>query len=234
MAPSEVHASKSKKPRISARNPVFATIIVGTVKAEFTVHEELLTYHSPFFRAALNGKFKEAEEKKVVLEDVITNVFEFFVHWLYHGRLPSVDDNESLFKMWSTNTTSNLLWIFVFCDRYDVPKLKTEAMNTLLARSQDPACGNCFHSRTAVGYAYDNLPKTSGLRRFLVDLFCRHASPQVWTHPVCDNRIEFFVDALQNFSKHRNQPEEWSRQLNVCDYHEHRNDEERSACTMKM
>ena len=46
----------------------------------YVVRQELLTYHSRFFRATFKGGFKEAEDRKVRLEEVDKDTFEIFVH----------------------------------------------------------------------------------------------------------------------------------------------------------
>ncbi|KAF2449204.1 hypothetical protein P171DRAFT_480311 [Karstenula rhodostoma CBS 690.94] len=84
-------ASSSKPPlrslpRISSASPIFATVFVGSSKARFVVHEELLAHYSEFFRAALQGGFAEAETKTITLDDVAPHTFELFVHWLYYQR----------------------------------------------------------------------------------------------------------------------------------------------------
>lgn len=71
-----------------AADASFATIIIGKEEKKFVVHEHLLTHYSDFFRAALTGDFKEAEDKIVRLEEEDPTVFEFFVHWLYYQRFP--------------------------------------------------------------------------------------------------------------------------------------------------
>jgi hypothetical protein len=70
------------------------------------IHESLLTTYSDFFRAALTGGFVEAEEKVVKLEEDRSQTFVFFVHWLYHQRLPdrSKGDADEIVKPWSFKT----------------------------------------------------------------------------------------------------------------------------------
>ena len=48
-----------------AKNATFAKIIAGPKKDTFVVHEELLVYHSPYFRAALTGGFKKPKRKSL-------------------------------------------------------------------------------------------------------------------------------------------------------------------------
>lgn len=82
-------------------------IEVGPEKIAYHVHKALLTHHSEYFRKALSGPWKEAEERRVQLDDVeppvckcwytfsakgnwIANHLEvnLFVHWLYTQQLP--------------------------------------------------------------------------------------------------------------------------------------------------
>lgn len=59
----------------------------GRPETQFLVHKELLTSASPFFDAALNGSFKEGLEQIVRLPEEKTEVFEWFLQWLYTGTL---------------------------------------------------------------------------------------------------------------------------------------------------
>ena len=47
------------------------------------MHRSLLVHYSEFFRAALEGRFKENEEATVRLPEQKTGTFKFFLHWLY-------------------------------------------------------------------------------------------------------------------------------------------------------
>jgi hypothetical protein len=155
--------------RISARDSKFAAIVVGPKKARFTVHEELLTYHSPYFRAALTGGFKEAEDKAVTLSEERVPIVEFFVHWLYYQCLPNADDPIDLYDAWNDGEadgelmTSNLIELYVFGDKFDVPGLKSQAMTDLLSISRTWRVPSSlqrtpFASRSAT---YPNTPRSS-------------------------------------------------------------------------
>lgn len=62
-------------------------ILVGPDEKRFDVHKELLCSVSDFFSAALNGGFKEAATGVVKLPEQDTETFQYFVHWLYSGKL---------------------------------------------------------------------------------------------------------------------------------------------------
>jgi len=74
------------------------------------IHKVLLEEHSEYFQKALNGPWKEAEDKVVILDDVdchsckyvVTpphcdeladiNLVSIFVNWLYTRKLPGLTE----------------------------------------------------------------------------------------------------------------------------------------------
>ncbi|KAK5172962.1 uncharacterized protein LTR77_003084 [Saxophila tyrrhenica] len=70
-----------------------ATVIVGDAtdktrpETRYTIHKDLLTSASPFFAAALNGKFTESLDQTVRLPEEKPEIFEWFLQWLYTGTL---------------------------------------------------------------------------------------------------------------------------------------------------
>ncbi|TID13699.1 hypothetical protein E6O75_ATG01677 [Venturia nashicola] len=64
------------------------TIEVGTEKVAFTAHKDLLVACSPYFEAAFNGSFREANEKSIQI-DAKPKIFQVFLDWLYFRRLPT-------------------------------------------------------------------------------------------------------------------------------------------------
>jgi hypothetical protein len=54
----------------AARESALVTVDIGEAKTRYTVHRTLLAEHSDYFRKALSGPWKEAEEGIVTLEDV--------------------------------------------------------------------------------------------------------------------------------------------------------------------
>ena len=59
------------------------TLVVGSEKKAYNVHIGLLSFYSDYFRAAFQGSFKEAIERKMELPGVTKDVFERFQVWLY-------------------------------------------------------------------------------------------------------------------------------------------------------
>ena len=87
------------------------TVLVGPNKNRFCIHENLLKLHSDYFRAALEGTWKEAITKTFTLSDENPDVFNLFVHWLYHMK-----------SDWSTASKDNdieflLVEAYLFAER---------------------------------------------------------------------------------------------------------------------
>ncbi|KAH0351712.1 hypothetical protein KCU83_g4185, partial [Aureobasidium melanogenum] len=102
------------------------TVIAGASKKEFTVHKDLLSFYSDYFRAAFNGSFVEATDKKIELHDVEPEVFNNFHAWLYTRKLASNSDEP---MSWNY-----LVDLCIFGDRFHVPMLQNCAMDEIDAR----------------------------------------------------------------------------------------------------
>ncbi|KAI4729854.1 hypothetical protein E4T49_02314 [Aureobasidium sp. EXF-10728] len=104
------------------------TIVVGTSKKEFAVHKDLLVFYSDYFRAAFDGSFVEAIDKKIELHDVEKDVFENFYGWLYTRKLVSEDDKVlgwfALQELW------------VFGDRFQAPVLQNQVIDEIIDKRE--------------------------------------------------------------------------------------------------
>lgn len=211
----------------SAHGAKFATVRASydTADKPFVVHEELLKYHSPFFRAALNGNFKEAETKEVRIEGHTNATIEFFVHWLYHQRLPNEQDNPDLFNLWRiwegySSVEWDLIRLHHFCDKYDVPALKRPIPDVIYVKR-----------------AFRYLSENSPLCRFLVDIYCARATSNGWNDigsaSLHEPHVLFYKMALKRYAQFNRQDPSARASLDLCDYHDHKDEVERAACVSK-
>ena len=65
---------------------------MGSEKKVFKTHKRLLCSFSTYFRAALDGNFKEASEQKIELLEDDPSVIERFQLWLYQGSILNIDE----------------------------------------------------------------------------------------------------------------------------------------------
>jgi hypothetical protein len=109
------------------------TLVVGASKTRYTLHKGLLCFYSDFFRAAFNGSFKEAIEFKLDLPDTEIDVFEAFQFRLYSQTFPKNEvtptDAYPEFPL--------LARIWVFSDKYQIPLLQNNAIDTILAKVEE-------------------------------------------------------------------------------------------------
>jgi hypothetical protein len=216
-----------------AHNATFAKVVVGRKAQSFTVHLDLLTYHSPFFRAALTGSFKEAEKKLVTLSETYVETFELFVHWLYHQQFPTDVDSPQLLALYHDDEDSSfqfevLVRLYVFCDKYDVPGLKRQCLDALFDHLTDAP--ELPHLND-VGIAFDNLDDKDPLRRMITDSYCYWSSGDCWEASRIQNLPSaFLAEVLSQYSEFALGGRDWAGTPELCNYHAHATTEERVMC----
>jgi hypothetical protein len=217
-------------------------VIVDSNEVSFTVHEQLLTFYSPFFRAALKGGFAEATKGQVRLEEVSEKTFELFVHWLYHQCFPNETDDPEFLKLWyrvdsTIVSAAGLVDLHVFAEEYDVPNLKRQSIDSLFEKVNDE--DQDLPSTKAIRYAFDSLDHDSSLCRLLVDAYCERCSHRGWETICEDEDFEphpvFLKNALKRYSQYTSADLRGpGKTMVLCDYHDHKDDEERDACVSKV
>jgi hypothetical protein len=68
---------------------------LGPSTVDFSVHEQLICTHSPFFANALNGSWAEADSRVVPLPDDAPPTFAVYRTWLYTGLLACTNGSDS-------------------------------------------------------------------------------------------------------------------------------------------
>ncbi|KAI4652463.1 hypothetical protein J4E93_002666 [Alternaria ventricosa] len=212
-----------------------AKIVVGPKAKRFTVQLNLIVYYSPFFLAALKGPFKEAKDKVVTLPDTEANIFELFVNWLYRQRFPTQADSPQLLALYSQEDnpyfqSARLMKLYVFSDKYNVPKLKRQCLDALFEHLGD-ASGYQLPDLNDVAYAVKNLNDEDPLLRMIVDGFCYHGNSECWNDDQIQNLpLPFIARLMRHLSDFRDYGQEDVKEPELCDYHGHATDEERETC----
>ncbi|KAH8721550.1 hypothetical protein GQ44DRAFT_829121 [Phaeosphaeriaceae sp. PMI808] len=81
--------SLSEKPKNLKFSQILTSSVIAVTVAKsrtFYLHSDLLTSESERLSNSLTGRFKEAEEKAIELEDEDPELFGFFVEYLYRDR----------------------------------------------------------------------------------------------------------------------------------------------------
>ena len=127
----------------------------------FTIHKDLLTACSPSFRAKISR----------------------LLIGFCHGRLPrhelplTPNRAEGACHV-STDplaaSTAELVMLYSFAHKYDVPQLRQDLMTSFYARFARDSSRIPFPGPEPVNLAVKHLPASSPLCRFWVDLYCLH------------------------------------------------------------
>ncbi|KAF2490743.1 hypothetical protein BU16DRAFT_133394 [Lophium mytilinum] len=172
---------------------------VGSEERIYPVNEDLLAYHSEYFRVLFKGPFREAKEKVSALPDIQCRTFEIFRDWLCSGRFPwegsmtgsvpnlsklrgytaelallAAHEHRAAEEIASDDDMENVeeyaLDLFILADTYDIPRLRLDALiSFFIVFAQD---STKTPSSNSIMLAVDCLPEGSPMRTIISDLFC--------------------------------------------------------------
>ena len=121
---------------------------------------------APFFKAALEGGFKEAENASIEMPKESPYVIQRFQLWAYTGQV--LEATESL----EDTNWQEIIGLYFFADSYDLPDLQNATMDTMVAKARavEEIPLQC------IPFVYDNTNAASPLRRFLIDWMTQRVS----------------------------------------------------------
>ncbi|KAF9693739.1 hypothetical protein EKO04_008149 [Ascochyta lentis] len=168
--------AQQSRPSTAAREGAMVTVVLEPYATEYKVYKALLVEHSEYFRKALTGPWKEAEDRVFRIADVKSHTFDVFVDWLYTQRLPESrmhwcpdpDRGEQC------NMQLGMAYVqaYVFGDRFQTLGFKDAVGQKL--------CDDLDHSPPSyetVIYAYAHLPEEDDLLQQMVNFQCAYGNP---------------------------------------------------------
>lgn len=130
------------------------------------VHKKLLSQHSAFFDAAINGGFRESHESEIVLEEDNPLIFEFFLTWLYTSRFPSHTDYADICVRLREEIGIVFLRLLSMSDKYIAPDLEALCYEQIREVLSDDTCPSVEFVRGR----YDVTIPASQLRHYVVEM----------------------------------------------------------------
>ena len=181
------------------------TVYVGPDSHAFHVYKELLCHDSPFFKAALEGNFKEGHEQTVSLPEDDVGTFKIYQTWLNTAQLRYNFDHVEWWLCFAK------LW--VFADKIGSNDFKDRTVDAICATVKNNPNLN-WASAPAVCYTFDNTSSDSPLR----DLVVGHAYHTVEKIPRSSSELEnypiAFVSRLTScFLAHFKKVPDWKKSL---------------------
>ena len=98
---------------------------VGKAKRKWSLHRNLLSYHSTWFREQIKEEVRE-KGGTVDLFDDDPRAFELLVKWLYQGQIDDVS-TMAMDKKW--NYAFACQQLYLLCDKINLPQLKNLAID---------------------------------------------------------------------------------------------------------
>jgi hypothetical protein len=141
-------------------------IYVGPQSTKWSLHEDLLTYHSPFFSSALQEDDKKDEQKSrghksYKLTDEDDSPFELLVGWLYSKSVRSVKAEKDI---------GPLLELYLLSERLQIKKLSSEIVDEV---REFYHASSTYPGLRRVQYIYSETDDDNEMREMMVSSIAR-------------------------------------------------------------
>jgi len=215
--------------------------VTGIDKPVHAVHKSLLCFYSKYYDAALNGPYAEAKKTSFTVR-CSANALALFISWLYTGSLGSVEREQDPGYRYFLGS---FLPLYVLADQIEVLALRRDVLTHLQLsavegdRSQPPM--DC----KVLQYTLKHLPVSSPMRDWLVDTYAHHwdsgSGGFVSDGDMRSIPADFLCQVLNGMARDKNgmmaemssdftciKPD-CSCCFDICQYHEHQDEEEQEA-----
>ncbi|MCJ1435527.1 hypothetical protein MMC27_004901 [Xylographa pallens] len=202
----------------------WATLVVGPEKKVFKMHKGLLCSVSPYFKAALKGDFKEAQEQVIELTEYDSQTMEYFQFWLY---TQSILDKEE--------TVSNIGWhvlveLYILGEVRLIAILQNQVIDLVIRKAIKD---NNFPPSRTIYDIFDKTCPESPLRKFIVYASARNGCLDEWEWAFTDEgaiaQRDFLKDLVVEMYSDRKAKQERDFWKIRCDYHVHTEREARCS-----
>ena len=128
-------------------------------KREFVFHKYLLCSAAAYFRAALDGNLKEAQEQSIEMPEDDPEVFMYFQLWFYTGSILEAHETEKVVEEWI------LIKLYTFAEALGIVRFQNAAIDLLIDQMAVLDQINPRH----LHYIYANTSENSLLRQLFID-----------------------------------------------------------------
>lgn len=126
----------------------------------FVIHEDLITYHSPYFATEFARRVQVGHNRSMTLTDTSEDAFALFNCWIYRGTLANAADQ-------GDDSADNLLGLALFATRVLTPGLQNDAIKQAMNVVDQ---SNFIFSRSAMSSAYQKTTAGNPIRKLITDL----------------------------------------------------------------
>ncbi|KAF6219825.1 hypothetical protein HO133_003650 [Letharia lupina] len=187
-------SEQPEKPLHQLLTTSLVDIYVGSENTDWTIHEKLLCYHSPFFRKIFYGKEnRESKTKSYGLPDSDDLPFELFVGWLYSRALRYPEAEKDV---------GPLLDLYFLSEQFQITKLSDDVVETVRAFYHN---NETYPGLRRVQYVYANTSEDNEMREMMVNSVARYltlsdAIPAHWENALKKNG-QLSVDIIRSIQQ---------------------------------
>ncbi|KAL9089339.1 MAG: hypothetical protein Q9159_002555 [Coniocarpon cinnabarinum] len=201
----------------------WVVIRAGDPKKDFSVHRDILTARSPYFRAMFSKPFAEAKTGVVNLIRDESSVVHAYLHYVYHNTIlfdPSGTDIED-------NDWFPPIKLWLFGDKYQDVDYADRVMDAIIHRTRDmdENGASSFPIREATKLVYENTVSAScPLRRIIVAQHMKYGRPEWYDDEDWDiTDSAFLLELAKAFFRKRmgTAPADPDNVHDTCAYHLH-------------
>jgi hypothetical protein len=150
---------------------VHVEVGTGENSKTYAIYSSTLTTRSLFFRKALSGPWKEAEERVVHLPEDDVRTFELYLHYIYNNEFAcNPSENE-----YGKKERVALARLYVLCEKLQDPRSKNciiRALSDSIYKIRSNGSWT-IPEFSVVETLYKGTFKGSSVRRMLVDIFAQ-------------------------------------------------------------
>lgn len=187
---------------------------VGPEERKFTLHKGLLCAFSSYFKAALEGGFKEAEEQVIRLPEDDVKVFERFQLWIYTGTFIEAGETEK------DMDDDLIIGLYLSAEARGIPQLQNLAIDCYI--NNFDALGEV--QTRVFRRIYENTLPSSPLRRLITDLTVISGGPSWFSEGLEKHwSREILLEVVRGLTKEKEKKSRRKPFASViarrCDYH---------------
>ncbi|KAL8774179.1 MAG: hypothetical protein Q9194_004122 [Teloschistes cf. exilis] len=194
------------------------TILVGDKEVPFTLHKAIISSKSKFFRAAMEGSFKEAVEKKVRLPEEDPDLFPHYLSWVYGNDSMQLDHEDD------ETYANELCHLWLLAWKLGSEKLENLIINMVCRRAME-CSGPFLPDVEVINLIWDTIPTQclSGLRQLLVDVTAWKGNDFTGLPELANTRPQFLYAVLKEYANILDDDVQYSNPSQRCKrYHRHK------------
>lgn len=176
------------------------TIRVGSEETakQFSAHEAILRENSPFFRTALDKRWKEGRTQRIDLPRDDGDVVAAFLDWSYFKIIASKPVSPPALPM-DDGEFDFLARLYCFAERTCCDAFADDIIDAMALKTDEVANDGTrtFPSHSAIMILYSGTPSGSPARRFVVDMYTEFAIPAWIPKETAANHPEFLKEVLR-------------------------------------